>query len=502
MEKEKNDDALSKQLKRVSMGLGGLDNMPISFAKMLLNQRLSNPNKNSSSKSLNYSVYTKDNILSWLQSPKNNEKNIRNASNYLYISSMHYQRLIKYYAGLLTWAYVISPLNFNKSKIKDVDSFKKQYLKVAQDLELLNIPQTFYNIALITLREGAYYGVRRADKTTTFIQQIDADMCKIVYISDGVFNYAVDMSQIKEADLEFYPPEFTSMYTDYQKSGEKYQDVPWDISVCLKADETTMLYSIPSFAATLPSLYRIASAEANQEDSEEMDNYKMLAAEVPVDDDGQPKIGWALAEKYYSSICNAVGDKVGVSLTPFKLTSHNFDKSGSLANIDTLNRAISNYWTSAGTSGLLHGVPNDTSGVTKLSIVNDESFVMPLLKQAERVINRYLKANFTGTIKFKITFLPVTIFNRDEYIKMYKESVPFGIGKSHYLAVLGIPQFDVEGLSYLENDVLDLDSQLKPLLNSHNATAEELSSGRPAKDDGELTDSGETTRDDDTNSNR
>lgn len=500
--KENNEDALSNKLKQVSMGLGGVNDMPLSFAKTLLNQRLNNPNKSSSTKSLNYSIYTKDNILSWLQNPKNNEKNIRNASNYLYISSMHYQRLMKYYAGLLTWAYVISPLNFNKSKIKDIDSFRKQYLKVAQDLELLNIPQTFYNIALITLREGAYYGVRRADKTTTFIQQIDADMCKIVYISDGVFNYAVDMSQIKETELEYYPPEFTTMYNDYKSTGEKYQDVPWDISICLKADETTMLYSIPSFAATLPSLYRIASAESNQEDSEELDNYKMLSAEIPVDEEGQPKIGWQLAEKYYSNICNAVSDKVGVSMSPFKLTEHSFEKSGALADIDTLNRAINNYWTSAGTSGLLHGVPNTTSGVTKLSIVNDESFVMPLLKQAERVINRYLKANFTGTIKFKITFLPVTIFNKDDYIKMYKESVPFGIGKSHYLAVLGIPQYDVDGLTYLENDVLELDSKLTPLVNSHNASSEELSAGRPTAEDDELTDSGEATRDNDTNSNR
>lgn len=493
---------LLDKLKNVSFGLGIADDMPLSFAKTLLNQRLNNPNKNSSSKSLTYSIYTKDNILSWLQNPKNNEKNIRNASNYLYISSMHYQRLIKYYAGLLTWAYVISPLNFNKSKVKDVESFKKQYLKVAQDLELLNIPQTFYNITLITLREGAYYGVRRSDKTTTFIQQIDADLCKIVYISDGVFNYAVDMSQIKESELEYYPPEFTNMYSDYKKSGEKYQDVPWDISICLKADETTMLYSIPSFAATLPSLYRIATAESNQEDSEELDNYKMLAAEIPVDDEGKPKIGWTLAEKYYANICNAVGDKVGVSMSPFKLTEHTFEKSGALADIDTLNRAINNYWTSAGTSGLLHGVPNSTSGVTKLSIVNDESFVMPLLKQSERVINRYLKANFTGTIKFKITFLPVTVFNKEDYIKMYKESVPFGIGKSHYLAVLGIPQHDVEGLSYLENDVMEINSKLTPLINSHNASSDELESGRPPLNDDELTDSGENTRDNDTNNNK
>lgn len=501
MSKTSDKDALVSELKRVAMGRS-LSGMPISFAKSLLQQMVANPNKNTTSKNLSYSIYTKSNIISWLQNPKNNEKNIRNASNYLYISSMHYQRLIKYYAGLLQWAYVISPLNFDKSKIKNSDTFKKQYLKVAHDLELMNIPQTFQNIVTITLREGAYYGVRRSDKNSTFIQQIDPDICKITYISDGVFFYAVDMSQLKEADLEFYPPEFTDMYKEYIRTQVKWQDVPWDISICMKADETTMLYSIPPFAATLPSLYTIANAESLQETSDELDNYKMLSAEIPIDEDGQPKIGWALAESYYTNICNAVGENVGVAMTPFKLSELTFEKSGALADVDTLNRSISNYWTTAGTSGLLHGVSNNTSGVTKLAIKNDESFIFTLLKQAERVINRYLKANFTGTVKFKITFLPVTIFNREEYIKMYKESVPFGIGKSHYLAVLGIPQYDVEGLSYLEDDILNLDSHLTPLLNSHNASSDELNPGRPQSEDSDLTDSGEATRDDDTNSNR
>ena len=60
--------------------------MPLSFAKALMRQLTYNPQVASSKKSRSYSVYTKENILKWLQSPTStsNEKSLRDASNYMY----------------------------------------------------------------------------------------------------------------------------------------------------------------------------------------------------------------------------------------------------------------------------------------------------------------------------------------------------------------------------------------------------------------------------------
>lgn len=472
------------------------------FAKALAKQMVVNSKNVKAKNAVTYSTYTKENIIKWLQSPASNEKNLRNASNYMYVASMHYQRLISYYAGLFEWAFVISPLNFNKTKVKD-EKFRNQYQKVADALELMNIPETMHTIMTVVLREGAYYGVRWADGNSSFCQKIDADYCTITSISDGTFLYSVDMSQIKEDKLGFYPSIFTTMYNNYKTTGEKLQEVPADVSVCIKADPSVIDYTVPPFAATMPSLYTIANTEALQETADELNNYKMLSGKVPVDANGQPLIPWDIVEKYYTNLCNAVGDKVGVAVTPFDLKDFNFEASGGLADVDNVNRAISNYWTTAGTSGLLHGVSNDTAGVTKLAIKNDESYLAGMVKQAERMFNRYLKNNFNGTIKFKITFLPITIFNKEEYIKMYKESVPFGVGKIYYLAALGIHQFDVEGLSYIEDNIIKLKEILTPMVNSHNSSSETLEdSGRPQEEDEDLSESGEATRDADANSNR
>ncbi len=473
----------------------------LTFAKALRQLSTNNPNDSSSTKSATYSKYSRDNIIQWLQNPTSgsNEKSIRNASIYMYLASMHYKRLLAYYAGLFVGCYVISPLGFSRDDVKD--NFVKQYKKVSKSLELMNIPSLMHNAILVALREGAFYGVLLKDNTTAFIQKIDADYCKITAICDGSFLYSVDMTKISDK-LEFYPPEFTAMHANYLRTGDKWQEVPIDISVCIKSDETLVDYSIPPFAAVMPSLYSLAAIESLQETASEIKNYKMLSGKIPVDSNGNPLISGDLIKEYYQQVRNALGGRVGLALTPFDFQSYTFENKTGVTDVDDFSNSTSNFWATAGTSGLLHGKENNTAGVTKLAIKNDETFVAPMVKQFERVINRYLKTAFSGTTKFKITILPVTVFNTDEYLKYYKEAAAFGIGKSFYAAALGISQNDVSGLDFLEKEVIHFD-ELSPLKSSYTISGSENSEiGRPQSDDGELTPSGENTRNNDANANR
>ena len=471
--------------------------IPVSFARELIRQLTYNPKNSSSKKSYTYSVYTKENILKWLQAPSSsaNEKNLRNASNYMYVASMHYKRLLNYYAGLYTGAYVISPVAFNPEDVKE--NFKKQYLKVSKFLEQLNIPRFLHDKSLTTMRNGVFYGVMLSDNSSTFIQEIDPDYCQVTAICDDTFLYQIDMTKIA-SKLEFYPSEFTEMYANYMRTGEKWQEVPPDISVCIKADATLIDYNIPLFAAVMPSLYTIANTESLQETATELKNYKMLAGKIPCDDKGNPLMDDGMIEKYYSHISNALGDNVGLALTPFTFEVYGFENKSGVQDVDDLSNAVSNFWSTAGTSGLLHGKENDTAGVTKLAIKNDESFVIGIVQQIERIINRYLKTNFAGTSKFKITILPITVFNREDMIKYYKEAASFGIGKSYYAAAIGISQQDVAGLAHMEDALIPFD-KLKPLKSSYTDSGD---AGRPTSDDDDLSASGENTRKNDTNSNR
>lgn len=473
--------------------------MPLYFAKQLMRQLTYNPQNASSKKSRSFSVYTKENILKWLQAPTSatNEKSLRDASNYMYISSMHYNRLLNYYAGLYTGAYVISPLGFSTSDIKD--NFAKQYRKVSKAIELMDIPNILREEILIALRDGAFYGVLLSDNNSAFIQKLDPDYCRITSICDGSFLYKVDMTKIA-SKLEFYPAEFTKMYNNYLATGDQWQEVPVEISVCIKGDSSIVDYTIPPFAAVMPSLYTIANTEALQETAKELKNYKMLAGKIPTDDKGNSLMPDDVVSKYYTHIANALGENVGLALSPFEFVPFGFENKTGVADVDDLANSVANFWSTAGTSGLLHGRENSTTGIAKLAIKNDETYVLGMVQQFERVINRYLKTGFAGTTKFKVTILPITVFNKEEYLKYYKEAVAFGIGKSQYAAALGIPQCDIEGLTYLEQELIPFD-KLTPLKSSYTSGSQD-EGGRPQSSDNELDDAGEATRDSGANDNR
>ena len=477
------------------------DKWILSFARDLAKAKIYDPASNSARTNRSYqSQYTQKSLFTYLKNPTSNEKNLRDASVYMYLANTRYSRLLQYYAGLPTYSYVISPLNFNSSKVNK-DTFRKNYLKVSNKLELMNIRDETRKQILVALREGTFYGVRWSDSLSGFTQKLDPDMCQISHVSDGVFLFKVDMSKIKEENLDCYPPDFTKMYQTYRESGQKWQLVNPDISVCIKADPTIPDCSIPPFAAVLPELYVINDTQALQVASEELDNYKLLSGLVPVDENGVPTIDYPTYEKYYNQIAGNIGERVGLAISPFKLSPIDFSKSAAADAVDSISRAVQNFWSSAGTSASLHGEPNATSGVTKLAIKSDETFVFSMLDQSERQINRYLKTSMGGTNRFKISFLRTTIFNLDETIKRYKEALNYGIGKSYYMAALDIPQYDVEGLGVIENDILNLDEMLKPLKTSSTMSSGEAGeSGRPEQSDVE--DSGETTRENDSNDNR
>ena len=122
--------------------------------------------------------------------------------------------------------------------------------------------------------------------------------------------------------------------------------------------------------------------------------------------------------------------------------------------------------------------------------------------QAEKIINRFLKL-LSGTVKFKIHFLEVTCFNREEKIEEYRSAMNFGVGKLEFLAIMGIHQFDILGENYVEKDLLGIDNLFTPMRTaSTQSSADSKNAGRPELNDDQISDGGEATRDNDTGANQ
>lgn len=457
----------------------------------------------STKQSVTYTRFTKEHILQYMQNPTSNEKNLRNASIYMWDASSQYRRLIQYYAGLMRWDYILTPLDIEKKRTK-LATFQKQYMKVQNQIELMNLKHELNKAAQIVYRDGVLFGAIWQNKESFFVQRIDPDICSLTSLEDGTWRYSVDMSKIQEKKLSLYPPEFTTMWNAYQNGGNKYQEVPLNITFCLKADETVMTYSIPPWASTLPMLYDIETYKALQETATKIANYKILGMQIPLNDDGTPKVDWDAAEKYYEQLCNVLPPYVGAFVAPMKTEAYGFERSNGTAEVDTVSRAEEQYWFNTGTSALLHGsTVSNTAGALKLAIRADEEIAFALANQVERLINRIIK-NMSGTIKFKLRFLPTTIYNQQEQVALYKEAASLGVpgSKSLYGSSLGVHQADIPGMEYLESNMYDMEDW-KPLVSGYTGGGKDSGEvGRPASNDEDLDAAGETTRANDENSNR
>ena len=82
----------------------------------LLN-RLITRDVNNNTNAPTFSLYSKDEITTYLSNPYQYEKQLRRAVTYIYGASSHFRRLIQYFAGLSDLSFVVSPYRQRKYQV-------------------------------------------------------------------------------------------------------------------------------------------------------------------------------------------------------------------------------------------------------------------------------------------------------------------------------------------------------------------------------------------------
>ena len=457
--------------------------------------------ENNRQTSLSYTKFSKENIIKYLQAPQTNVSNIRNASIYMFINSSHYRRLIEYNAKMPLWNYVLMQYKYDP---ENNDSEKKlgSYINAAKYLENMNIKHEFQKISVVALVEDIYYGICWETTDSFFMQRINPDWCILSSIEDGLYNYAIDMSRIREEELILYPKEITTMWNTYKSSGVKYQEVPTKISACFKMNES-LSFGLPIFSGTMTNLHDIEDYKALLKQKTEIANYKLVNMKVPTNKDGEFQMEWDELMKYYNILLGVVPSGVGLGMTPTQLDSIDFEKNGGLSDTNEVIKSEQGFWSASGTNPLLFGSGDKSSSNSiKLSIKSDETIMIGFMNQIERWINRKLKLNNT-TNTYKIKILPTTCYSFNEMFDIYKESATLGLPvKTMMCAVNGLEPIDVISMCDLENNILNLPESFIPLSSSYTQSGKD--EGRPTNEsNGEgLEESGEQTQEDDSNSNR
>lgn len=227
--------------------------------KFAVINRLITRDLNNYTSSPTFSLYSKDNITTYLSNPYRYEKQLRKAVTYIYGASSHFRRLIQYFVGLSDLAYVVSPYKIDP-KTANVKSTNRNYRKVLSTLSAMSIKTQFPKILTVCLREDVFYGTMHVGADSIMIQQLPSDYCSISCVENNVPNVTFDFSYFDAHKdlLEFYPDEFRRKYLEYSKKrSSRYIELDAPTSFAIKCNADILDYAIPPFAGILREIYDI-----------------------------------------------------------------------------------------------------------------------------------------------------------------------------------------------------------------------------------------------------
>lgn len=446
--------------------------------------------------------YTQSEVREIIENYKveKNQERLREISQLLWAKSSQYQRLIKYFAGMATFAHVITPIK----QLKKENSKKalKQYVEIGELVKLMNLRHEMTKVLNVAFREDIFYGYIHREKKSFYIQQMPSEICKSTSVQDGVLNFSVDMSYFEknEKTLGRWASEIQLKYREWKaeklRNGKisKWVELDSRNTICIKINED--IYEIfPPFAGSFDSIFDIEGFKQLRKDKEELGNYMILTQKLPMRTDSDNNNDFLIDKDFmmffHNQASDVVPENVGVITSPMEIQPVKFDQDR--ADRDGVGKATRDFWESNGTSQLLFSSENNSSAGLVMSIKSDEEIVFAVLTQIERWLNRYLKDEHVD-LMFNVSILPITRFNQQEMYKMFLESASFGVPvKSHLSATVGLDPIEVMNMSFLENDILKMHDEWIPLQSAHTMGGQEIGAdGRPKKEPAKVAD--ETSR--------
>lgn len=466
--------------------------------------RLITRDLNNNTNTPTFSLYTKDNITEYLSNPYTYERQLRRAVTYIYGASSHFRRLIQYFTGLSDLSFVVSPYRIDP-KTANVRSVNRNYRKVLNAMSAMNVRSQFPKILTVCLREDTFYGTMWVTNDNITIQQLPSDYCAISTIEGNVLNVTFDFSYFDAHSqyLEYYPAEFQSKYRTYQSNRrQRWQELDSPTSFAVKCNNDILDYSLPPFAGILREVYDLEDYKQLKLTKTTLENYAMLVMTLGIDDEGNWQMDLDKAKEFWRNLDSVLPEEIGSVLSPMPINKISFEKANT-GDTNTISEAEQNLFTAAGVSSLLFNNDKASANALLLSIKADQAITFGIVKSIEDVVNRFIQAQSYGK-NFKVTFLDCSPFNRKEMGDMYLKACQYGLPFiSMYAASQGMSQSEVDCMSFLENDVLNLTERFVPLQSSSTQSAASSDGngatdegGAPTKGVGDLTDSGEQSRED------
>lgn len=445
-----------------------------------------------------------------LKYPKQGWKILLAASNELMRISPHYYRMNNLYSNMALFCWWVDLYDVKEKA--NIGALKKKYSELAAKLEDMNLKHEFSKIMKVIPYQDIYCGLVFENQSDFFFQQIDYKICELCQIQDGLYNFRIDLTKIDPTNFSAYPKYVQRAWLDLQDKKEnanisgKWYNPPADKQICLKMN-SQWTFPYPILIALIKDILDLDVYKKLKLQSARTDNYKAIAVEVPIDETTvdkpllTPETLGIFAEINRESMSDDIGllHTLGSNATPISFK----DSSNTRNNVSD---AIDELYNSSGITKELYNGGSSGTAVT-FSIENDSGFIYGLYRQFERWTNRFIKIRKYNkpTFKFFFYLLDVTIFNRDNVSKRYKEACSLGASViDKWLATLDMTPSRTLGSFVLHKDIFDFENNFVPLASSFNSSTEGGEGGRPTnKSKGKTLDkAGEKTEDLDSNIDR
>lgn len=391
-------------------------------------------------------------------------------SEFFFMTSGLYKRIILHYATFLTYAWVLVPYTKGvKTKIND-KKVAQSYYDASDFCTTFQIDRKCALFAKDVLVKGAYYGLLHDRGDKIVIQDLPFDYCRsrfknsedidIVEFNMAFFNTIRDENLRKEI-LETYPKVVQKGYYNFKyHSGPRWIQLPAEMGIYFNYFEER-----PFFLDLIPLIDDLDDYKQIDKERNLQALKRILVQKVPTDgmklvfepEEAEQMHNGALEMLSNNPDVDVLTTYTNVSLLDM---SSDDDEKTEVEDVQDL------IYKSAGVSKELFCATTD-SGLN-FSLNNDLSMMMILGQKFAHFFTVLLNYKFeTKKVKFKLLIMPISYYNSSEYTSRAKDLAAFGYSFLTPILSTGVDQTNLAALKTLENDLLNLDEVLKPLQSAY-----------------------------------
>lgn len=400
-----------------------------------------------------------------------------------------YSRIISYLANFLTNDVFITPKKITNKSInqkKYLENYKKAVFFADTVMNpKLNFSHMLYKILVY----GAYYGLFiEENEVEIVLKDLPHQYCRtrfktfqnvnVLEFDMAYFDTITDKQLLKNALLEF-PKEFTKAYNSYKRDMNlRWFVVPPEYGVAFYYQEQ----SKPLFISMIPTIANLEEYRSLEKQLDKQELERILVQKIPIDKEGNFILSIPEAGELHRGIVNMLKNNQSTDvLTTFADVDLLTVSEKTKAARDNLEKIERSVYTEAGVSRLLFSSDSATS--VNQAITNDMSLVLAISEQFVNWLTYQTNLKYGDNSKyyFEVNLLPISHYNREEMLDIYLKTAQYGYSKILVGIASGLKQSSFIDLMELENDILELHNNMKPLQSSHTSTGEDDEGGRPEK---------------------